>query len=236
MRLVPCIALILTLTTALLLGPWSLAAADVKKDDSAAKPAAAGHQADAAHKPAGGSHGSGERDVFEVRGDLGIWTLVVFLGLFFLLRKYAWGPILQGLHQREANIKGAIAEAETLRAESAKLKDQLAAEMAKASDKVREIMEEARRDAQHLTEDMIGKARAEIQAERERLQRELRMAQDAALKELWDQAANLAALISSKAIRRELTPADHSKLLDEALAEFGKQGKQYVENNFAVRN
>jgi F-type H+-transporting ATPase subunit b len=220
MRRVARLALLLVLTAVLALGLTGSVSAD-----SAPKEGGAGDV-----------HAKKSPDVFEIRGDLGIWTIVVFLGLFFILRKFAWGPILQGLTQREAGIKGAIAEAENLRAESARMKDQLAAEMAKASDKVREIMEEARRDAQHLTEDMIGKARTEIQAERDRLQREMRMAQDAALKELWDQAANLAALISTKAIGRELSEADHSRLLDEALAEFGKQGKRYVESNFSHRS
>ena len=193
--------------------------------------------------PASGEAGKAGHDaaqnkggIFELRGDLGIWTLVVFGGLFFILSKWAWKPILDGLHKREAGIKTAIAEAENLRTESAKLKEQLGAEMAKASEKVREIMEEARRDAQHLTEEMIGKARTEISAERDRLYRELRLAQDGALKELWDQAANLAALISTKAIRRELSPADHTRLLDEALAELGTQGKRYVDSNYSVRS
>ena len=66
---------------------------------------------------------------------------------------------------------------------------------------------------------MIAKARAEIQAERERLRREIEMARDQALQELWKQAADLATMISAKAIRRQLSAEDHRRLVDEALTE-----------------
>src|SRR5262249_40868164 len=138
MRSVSRIAWLLVVTAVLLIGPGPLAAADTFKEDSKAK------AGDAHGKAGNGAHAAPkERDVFEFRGDLGIWTLVVFLGLFFLLRKYAWGPILEGLHKREAGIKGAISEAENLRAESANLKEQFATQMAQAGEKVRGIMEDA---------------------------------------------------------------------------------------------
>ena len=54
-------------------------------------------------------------EVLSLRLDLGIWTIVVFGLLFLVLKKYAWGPILQGLQQREANIREALAEAQRAR-------------------------------------------------------------------------------------------------------------------------
>jgi F-type H+-transporting ATPase subunit b len=83
-------------------------------------------------------------------------------------------------------------------------------------------MDEARRDAQVLHDGMTNKARAEIQAEKERLVREMDRAKDQAVKELWTQSAQLATLISAKTIRRQLTEEDHRRLVDEALVELGK--------------
>ena len=68
---------------------------------------------------------------------------------------------------------------------------------------------------------MISRARAEIQTERERLRREIDLARDSALQELWSQTARLASLISAKVIRRHLTPEDHQGLVQEAIAELG---------------
>ena len=74
-----------------------------------------------------------------------------------------------------------------------------------AAEKVRDLMDAARRDAQHATEEMSAQARADIQTERERLHREIDLARDQALQEIWNQTAQLATLVSAKAIRRELS-------------------------------
>jgi F-type H+-transporting ATPase subunit b len=91
--------------------------------------------------------------------------------------------------------------------------------LAKANDEVRAMLDEARRDAQATKDRMKVEAVADIQAEKERARREIETAKDGALQEIYKQAVELASLVSSKAVKRELTPADHARLIDEALAE-----------------
>jgi F-type H+-transporting ATPase subunit b len=158
--------------------------------------------------------------------DLTLWTVVVFLLLLFILGKYAWRPLLEGLDARERNIRAAADEAQRARDEAQRLRDQLQAEMARANDKVREMLDEARKEAQALKEDMIGDARKEIQAERERLHREVGLARDEALQQIYNQAVQLATLVSSKTIRRQLNPDDHRGLVDEALADLRRLNGQ----------
>ena len=182
--------------------------------------AAADHGEGAAAKGHDDHKGAAEPPIFTpVRIDLAIWTLVVFLLLLFILTKYAWGPMLEALKKREENVRAAIEEALRAREEAQRLREQLQKELNSAHEKVREILDEGRRDAQRLTEEMIAKARSEIQTERDRLRREIETARDQALHELWKQAAQLATLISAKAVRRHLTEDDHRQLVDEALAE-----------------
>ena len=157
---------------------------------------------------------------------LGLWTVVVFLALLLVLRKYAWGPMLEGLQRREKNIHETIEEAQRARQEAQRLRSELQAEMDRAAERVRDLMDQARRDAQHATDDMLGKARVEIQKERERLHRDIRMARDQALQEIWGQTAQLATLISAKAIRRQLNSDDHRRLIDEAITELRQAGKE----------
>lgn len=158
--------------------------------------------------------------------DLTIWTVVVFLVLLFVLRRFAWKPVLEGLQKREENIRFALDEAQKARADTQRMREQLQAEMNSASQKIRDMMDEARRDAERSTEQMTAKARTEIQAERERLRHEIAIARDQAVQELWNQTARLATSISSKAIRRSLTEDDHRRLVDEALAELRGAGNQ----------
>jgi F-type H+-transporting ATPase subunit b len=166
-----------------------------------------------------------EVNILAISWDLGLWTAVVFILLLVVLHKMAWKPWLQGIHRREANIKEALAEAQRARTEGQQMRAELQKEMSGAQDKVRQLMEEARRDAQRAKDEMITDARKEIQGERERLQREIGLARDQALQELWTQTAQLATLVSAKAIRRHLNIEDHRRLVDEAIAELRTVGK-----------
>ena len=176
------------------------------------------------HGKDGGDHKPD--DVFGKALDLSIWTIAVFLVLLFVLGKYAWKPMLQGLEQREHSIQSAMEEAKKAKEEAQALRTQLAEDAAKAQDKVREVIDQARRDAEKVSADLLAKAKTEIQGERERFRRDVDTARDQAVKEIWGQAAQLATLISSKAIRRQLTPDDHRRLVDEAIAELDQTSKQ----------
>ena len=128
-------------------------------------------------------------------------------------------------NRSSARTEEALAEAQRARTEGQQMRAELQKEMSGAQDKVRQLMEEARRDAQRAKDEMITDARKEIQGERERLQREIGLARDQALQELWTQTAQLATLVSAKAIRRQLNIEDHRRLVDEAIAELRTVGK-----------
>jgi F-type H+-transporting ATPase subunit b len=158
--------------------------------------------------------------------DLAIWTFLVFVILLFVLGRFAWRPMLDGLQKREQNIRAAIEEAERTRQEAQRLRSELQAEMDQAAEKVHALMDEARRDAQHAADELQARARADIQKERERLRREIDLARDQALQQIWDRTAQLATLVAGKAIRRQLTPDDHRRLVEEAIAELRQAGQE----------
>jgi F-type H+-transporting ATPase subunit b len=204
-----------------------------------AAPAQAQHGGDGGHGDKTAGHDdakAGEIDIFKWSLDLGIWTLVVFLLLLFVLTKYAWTPMLEGLRKREEGIRSAIREAEQTRDEAHRLRDQFQAEVNNAHVKVREIMDEARRDAERTTQDMVAKARSEIQTERDRLRREIATARDQALQEIWKQSAQLATLISAKAIGKKLALEDHRRLVDEALGELKEAGAEWQRQGAGTRS
>lgn len=166
-------------------------------------------------------------DVFGLkRWDTGIYSIIVFVCVFLVLAKFAWKPMLQGLNEREASIRTALDQAERTRKEAAEQHAKLQAQINEGANKVREMMEEGRRDAIALKEQMMAEARTEIQAERDRVRREIDTAKDAALEELWAKSVQLATQLSSKAIRRQLTVDDHRRLVDETLAELKLTGSR----------
>jgi F-type H+-transporting ATPase subunit b len=195
---------------------------------AAALAAAPAHAAD---EPAGGpTHAApaaghdqekakSDPGIFAPALDLTLWTVVVFLLLLFVLHKYAWGPMLKGLTKREQDIHAAADEAKQARDEAKRLREEFERKSVEAEQRARDIVDEARRNAQKAADETRTKTMAEIQSERERLHREVENARDQALQQIWGQAAQLATLVSAKAIGRQLDHDDHRRLVDEAIVE-----------------
>ncbi len=172
--------------------------------------------------PAAGDHAAGEQTwIFDLpnRWDLSLYTLIVFGLLFALLSVYAWPPIMAGMKAREQVILTARDEAQAAQREAEAIRADLQARLAAAQGEVRAMIEEARKDAEALRATEREAGVRDAAAERERAKREIEAAKEQALSEIYQRSVQLASLMSSKAIRRELTPADHGRLLDESLAE-----------------
>jgi F-type H+-transporting ATPase subunit b len=196
---------------------------------------------------AAGDHKEGDdhkaENPISLAEDLGFYTLIVFGLLFCVLKffplpgagKSAWDLMIEGLRNRESTIHRAITEAEQARAETQEMRKQLEAELAKANEKVAGILDQARRSAEQVKEEMLNKARSDIQAERERGRREIEMARDQALQEIWNQQASLAVAVSAGVLRREMKPEDQRRLVDEALAELKQAGQDHQRQTAGLR-
>ncbi len=156
----------------------------------------------------------------EFKYDLAIYTFVVFLLLLAVLWKFAWGPISDGLARREQAIADNIATAENAADQARKLTSEYEAKLAAAADEVRKIMDEARRDAEYTSQQIVDKAQAKAAEEKNRVLREVETAKEAALKEISDSAADLAVDLAGQIVRRELSPSDHTRLIKEAQSDF----------------
>ena len=175
----------------------------------------------------GGAHGGGGGadavNPLDFKGDLAIWTAVVFLVLLAILWKFAWGPIIQGLDRRENGIADQISRAEEANQQARELLRQYEEKLAGSQDEVREILAQARGDAELLGRKMLDDAREETKAEHERALREIEAATAGALKELGQMSATLAVELAGKIVRAELTPDTHARLISQAVASFAQR-------------
>ena len=73
-----------------------------------------------------------------------VWTVLAFLIVLFILKKFAWTPILKGLNDREANIAGSIATAEKVKLEMAQLKSENEALLTSAREERAAMLKEAK--------------------------------------------------------------------------------------------
>ena len=214
---------------------WSVAqAADEptgKSAENAAEKAAGGHGAADAHQDGGGdaAHGDGHgehighkgvtEDVSSFSPSLATYTVIVFLGLFGLLYKFAWGPISEGLDKRESGIRQSIADAENAREQAASMLADHEAKLAGVQEEVKEILAEARRDAEHTKNEIMAAAQSEAEATRDRALGDIERARDQALKDLFDQVSTQVAAATEHVLGRSLDAADQQRLIAEALAD-----------------
>jgi len=171
--------------------------------------------------PALAAEAGGESNIFA--GDIGnaVWTLVVFALVVFVLGKYAWGPLLETLQQREQFIRDSLERAKEDREAAEKRLREYEERLAEARADATKIVDEGRRDAEVVRARIEEEARTEADKMVARARREIDIAKQTAIKELYTTGATLATGIASRIVQRELKPEDHERLIAEALAELG---------------
>lgn len=163
--------------------------------------------------------GHGEPSLFA--GDIGnvIWTLVIFGLVLVVLGKWAWRPILTALQRREEFIRNSLDQARKDREEAQRQLKEYADKIHRAREEASAIVEEGRRDAEVVKQRIQAEARHEADLLIQRAKREIGLARDTAVKDLYQLAGQLVTHAASKIIRKELTPADHERLIAESIEE-----------------
>ena len=148
--------------------------------------------------------------------DLAIYTAIVFGVLMLVLWKFAWGPIVEALDAREKGVADNIAAAEAKHLEAKGLLASYEARLATAKDEVREMLEEARRDAETTKAQILGEAEAAAKARHDRAIRDIEQARDSAVRTLAETSANLAVDLAGKVVAQNLTADQQAALVSEA--------------------
>ena len=168
----------------------------------------------------------GENNLFA--GDIGnaVWTLAIFLAVVFVLGKFAWGPLLEGLQQREQFIRDSLEQAKAENEKARGLAEEYEHRIAEAKSEATAIVDEGRRDAEAVKAQVEEQAREEADRLIERAKREIQIAQQTAVKEIYVTSAQLATDLASRIIRREISAEDHERLIAESI-----DGLENVESN-----
>lgn len=157
-------------------------------------------------------------------GDLGniLWSLITFGLVLFVLGKFAWRPILGALRQREEFIRESLEKADSDRAAAERSLKEHSEKLAAAQSEVGALIEQARRDADALKRTIEEGARKEAAAMLDRAKREIGVATDTAVRELYDLSGTLATQVASRILRKELDPVQHERLIAESIEEIAR--------------
>jgi F-type H+-transporting ATPase subunit b len=163
------------------------------------------------------SGGEGLGSLISVAPGSMLYTLITFALLLIILWKFAWGPIVKGLEQREESIHGAIEKAQTDREEAEKLlkgyeeklktaSSEIADRLSKADKEAQARVEQAKEQAREEGEKLIAKAKQEIESQKDKVSAELKA-----------EVADLAASIAAAAISESFDGEDQLRIIKRRL-------------------
>src|SRR5438874_1522232 len=164
-------------------------------------------------------HAAEEAPLSPFAGNLGnaVWTLVIFVIVVIVLGKFAWGPVLSLLQEREQFIHKSLSDAKRDRDEAeARLKD-YAAKLQSAQVEAVAIIEEAKRDAERVREDLKQRARTEADTMVRNAEKQIEMQTTRAMAQIRQEAVDLSVTIASKILQRTISKEDNEKLIADAL-------------------
>ena len=148
-----------------------------------------------------------------------IWTLIAFGITFFVLKRYAFGPIQKAIDERRDKIRESIEEADRARVEAQQLLEEHHALLGKARGDAEAILSDARKvaDAQH------ERLREELDADRARrvdeTRREIEAETRRALQQIRTEVADLTLEATAKVTGKVLDSEDHRRLIEEAIGD-----------------
>ena len=158
----------------------------------------------------------------QFRVDTLLFSLLIFVLLIFLLARYAWKPIMEGLDKRESGIANSINEARTANEKAQALLAQYQQQLQAARDEDSDLVAEAKQDAQRAREKIMAEANVEAQRQRDKAVAEINAAKDEAVRELAERSVDSAVSLAGSLVGKELSTNDHQRLIEQSLERFAQ--------------
>jgi len=146
-----------------------------------------------------------------------IWTIVTFLVLLALLAKFAWRPLLQALESRQERIRNSLEDAERARQELERLQQESAKILQQARIEAESIVTQTRADAERLREELKQKAKDEADNILRNAQQQIQLQTRQAIQQIRHEVADIAVLLASKLLERNIAKEDNARLIDDTL-------------------
>lgn len=157
--------------------------------------------------------------ITDINPGLTLWTGITFLVLLVVLGKFAWGPIVKMLAERERTIRDAIESAKRERAEAERLLGEQKQSLAKAQREAAELAKRNQQEVEALRQELTDRARKEadelIATARRQVQEEIQKARA----ELKAQVADLAIDAAARLVKANLDEKSQRALVEEYIAQ-----------------
>ena len=147
-----------------------------------------------------------------------IWTIITFLVVLLVLRKFAWPQLLAVLDEREKRISDALAAAEQARQEAEEVLREHRQKLAAADEEARQVVAEAREAGARVRQQIVSQAREEAERMIDQARTSVESEKRAAIAELRRETANLAVQAAGVLIDANLDDERNRGLVDDLIA------------------
>lgn len=163
---------------------------------------------------------------FSVFPSLIFWSLLSFGVLLFALKKYAYPPILEMLEERQKKISGDIKDAENLRSEAQKMKDDYEKQLGAAHKKADTIIQLATEEAKKIQDKTLKETQAKCRQIKNDAELEIKINRGKLLTDIRGFAAELTIASTEKILRRSLDLDDQKRFVEDSIEEVVQAMKQ----------
>ncbi|AXX16352.1 MULTISPECIES: F0F1 ATP synthase subunit B [Leptospira] len=160
--------------------------------------------------------------LLDVNPGLVVWTLITFLVVVLVLKKFAWDVILKALDERAQTVQNDIEKASELRLEAEALLKDYEARLNSAKDEANAIVAEARSDALKLKNKLLEETNQEVKAQKDQAVKEIELAKGKALEQLQTQFVEMTITIAGKVLEKQLKAEDYKAFIETELNKLGK--------------
>ena len=150
-------------------------------------------------------------------------SIVQFLILYWLLRRFLWGPVTQALDTRARKIREGLDMAEAAKTERERMKQEVEQLLAQARREAGELSERTTKAAEAAAAEIRAQAKSEADRIREKGRTDAQALHDQALAQLRGEVASMVLLAASRILGKEVSPDQHRALIERSLDEAGKE-------------
>ena len=150
-----------------------------------------------------------------------LFTLLNFLAVFFVGKRFLWGPVTKMVQERQKEIDDMYSEADTARASAKAMEEEYQGKLSDARATSEQIVRDAVSRGQAREEEIIRQANAEARAMMDKAVADIALEKKKAINDAKDEIAGIALEIAGKVVGRQLSDADQTKLVDQFIDELG---------------
>lgn len=161
-------------------------------------------------------------DIYEIEWVNAAYQIVAFGVLLMLLKKFAFGPIMDMMEKREQHVADQIASAEKNRKDAEKYLAEQREAIQGARQEAKEIVENSKKMSDQQASDVLATARKEAERMKQSALADINTEKEQAISALREQVSTLSVLVATKIIEKELDEKEQEKFIQDTIKEVGE--------------